>query len=122
MLEITCNHGDAVWEAPDQEIYKRVISDVKALGFDIESDVIDYFSTRAEHAYPVYTLDYQNHRRRLIEALRAMDNVVTCGRQGLFRYVFSDTAMEMGIHAARSLLGKASKNVLYDMKSENHDV
>ena len=118
MLEITCNLGDSTWEAPDQEIYKRVIGDLKALGFDIESDVIDYFSTRAEHAYPVYTLDYQNHRRRLIEALRSMDNVVTCGRQGLFRYVFSDTAMEMGIHAARSLLGKASKDTLYDMKSE----
>lgn len=118
MLEMTCNHGDPIWMAPDQEIYERAIYDLKTLGFNIEGDVIDYFSTRADHAYPIYTLDYQDHRRRLIDALRPMDNLITCGRQGLFRYVFSDTAMEMGIHAARSLLGTASKDTLYDMKSE----
>jgi protoporphyrinogen oxidase len=118
MLEITCNYGDRIWEASDHEIYERVARDLNELGFDIQSQVIDYFSTRAQHAYPVYTLDYRHHRGHLINALRPMENLITSGRQGNFRYVFSDTAMEMGIHAARCLLGKASKDTLYDMKSE----
>jgi protoporphyrinogen oxidase len=118
MLELTCNHGDHIWTAPDEEIYNRVLVDLKKLGFDVTGDVVGYFSTRAEHAYPVYSIDYQTHRMRLIDLIRSMENVVTCGRQGIFRYVFSDTAMEMGIHAAWSLMGKASKHTLYDMKTE----
>ncbi|HWP34695.1 MAG TPA: FAD-dependent oxidoreductase, partial [Thermodesulfobacteriota bacterium] len=109
MLEIPCRAGDEIWQAPDDRLAARVLDDLKALGLDVAGDVRGYFSTFAEHAYPVYTLDYQRHRRTLIAAVGRYENAATCGRQGLFRYCFSDAAMEMGFAAARWAAGRGRR-------------
>ena len=36
-----------------------------------------------------------------------MDNLLTGGRQGVFRYIFLDTAMEMGMQAAHQIMHNA---------------
>ena len=48
-------------------------------------------------------------RQRLLDACAQYVNVITGGRQGLFRYVFLDAAMEMGQIAAQQIMGKGSR-------------
>ncbi|HEX4460933.1 MAG TPA: FAD-dependent oxidoreductase, partial [Polyangia bacterium] len=104
MLEIPCAVGDATWCAPDAAIYARCIADLKQLGFpQIEAATIEYFSTYVEEGYPIYHLDYRRDRDRVLGFVGDRANVVSCGRQGAFRYIFMDTAMEMGIAAAQAL-------------------
>ena len=79
------------------------MADLKELGIDIEGRIIDCFITGVTHGYPVYGLGYEAHRSEILRFLSSYKNIITCGRQGAFQYVFMDRAMEMGMAAARSL-------------------
>lgn len=118
MLEIPCQFNDAVWRASDAEILERCLKDLNALGIDIETSIIDSFSTRARYAYPIYIHGFKTHRQQLYDVINGYDNLITCGRQGTFRYIFSDTAMEMGYAAARYVQGQGSKSDIYDLRVE----
>ncbi len=105
MLEIPCEVGGDVWGQPDDNLLDRCLRDLNHLGIKVDSDVIGHFSTRITHGYPVFRLGYREPRDNLLAAVDRMKNVVTCGRQGTFRYIFMDTAMQMGILAARNVIG-----------------
>jgi protoporphyrinogen oxidase len=102
MLEIPCDVGDDVWTADVATLKARFAKELGALGFSID-DAIDAFVVRVEHGYPVYHVGYDDDRRALLAVVSRFANVRTAGRQGLFRYVFMDAAMEMGIEAARQM-------------------
>lgn len=104
MLEIPCNENDEIWNCPKESLLNRCLADLKELGIDIQEKVIDCFTTSVTHGYPVYSLDYAMHRQKLFDFLDRYENLITCGRQGTFRYIFMDTAMEMGITAAQNLM------------------
>jgi protoporphyrinogen oxidase len=102
MLEIPCDVGDDVWTADVGALRARFGGELAQLGFALD-DVIDAFVVRVEHGYPVYHVGYDDDRRALLAAVDRFANVRTAGRQGLFRYVFMDAAMHMGIEAARQM-------------------
>jgi protoporphyrinogen oxidase len=121
MLEIPCAVGDATWRAPDDEIYARCMRDLRSLGLrNIEEATLGHFSTYVEEGYPIYHLDYQNDRNRLLSFVGATSNLISCGRQGAFRYIFMDTAMEMGIAAATAVLRRdgAGGRPIAELRSE----
>ncbi len=105
MLEIPCEVGGDVWGQPDDRLLDRCLDDLDQLGIHVASDVLGCFSTRITHGYPVFRLGYRNPRDSLLAGVDQMENVITCGRQGTFRYIFMDTAMQMGRMAARKAIG-----------------
>lgn len=121
MLEIPCNENDEIWNCPKEKLLERCLADLKELGIDIKDKVIDCFTTSVVHGYPVYSLDYTLHKQKLFDFLDCYKNLITCGRQGTFRYIFMDTSMEMGIAAARSLMqgNLDKKEDLQSMRSED---
>ena len=119
MLEIPCDPGDDLWEMADQDLFLRVLSDLARLGIDSGRATGEYVSQRAAYAYPLMSVDYGAHRERAIAHLNGLANLVQCGRQGTFRYVFTDTAMEMGQMAAASLRqGQDWRRKIYDHRNE----
>ena len=108
MLEIPCSYNDEVWNMQDDLLFNRCIDDLFKLGINIKDRVIDYFYTAEKHAYPIYHLEYKHHLNRLFSWIAAIENIHTCGRNGLFRYIFMDRAMEMGFEAA-IIVGKKEK-------------
>ncbi len=104
MLELPCDEGDPVWSAPDEIIRARVLEDLKRLGFaGLERRVRGSFSAYVREGYPIYHLGYADDRSAVLAHLASFEGLLSCGRQGAFRYIFMDTAMEMGIDAARAL-------------------
>lgn len=108
ILEIPCTFRDNIWNMGDKEIFDRSINDLACLGIDIRDEVIDYFSTRIEHGYPVYLLGYEKHTSSVLKYLSQYKNLVTIGRQGLFRYIFMDQAMLMGISTAKKIINNVT--------------
>ena len=106
MLEIPSDPGDDVWSAPDAELETRMKTELRALGLAVD-DVETRFTVRVEHGYPVYHLEYQRDRAELLTHVARFANVRTAGRQGLFRYVFMDVAMQMGRQAALEMVSGA---------------
>ena len=102
MLEIPCDVGDDVWCADVDALRARFSRELGEIGFSI-ADALDAFVVRVEHGYPIYHLGYDDDRRALLAAVEKFANVRTAGRQGLFRYVFMDAAMQMGLEAARQM-------------------
>ncbi len=105
MLEIPCTVGDATWCASERDIYERCVRDLVRLGLpDLRPRTRSYFSSYVPEGYPIYHLGYDDDRRALLGHVAQYEGAITCGRQGAFRYIFMDTAMEMGIEAARAVM------------------
>jgi protoporphyrinogen oxidase len=103
MLEVPCDAGDRLWNATDDDLAALAARELGALGFSMH-DAIGRFTVRVEHGYPVYHLAYERDRQALLGEVARFANVRTGGRQGLFRYVFMDAAMQMGLRAATEML------------------
>ncbi len=103
MLEIPCDVGDDLWRADVTELRRRMGDELRTLGFAVD-DVTGAFVVRVAHGYPVYHLGYERDRQELLRVVSEFANVRTAGRQGLFRYVFMDAAMQMGVLAARQMM------------------
>jgi len=102
-LEITCDLGDEVWQAPEDELYTRSLEGLVAAGLIRREEVVGHFFVRTPFAYPSYDLHYESNLARLAYHLSGLENLVVCGRQGLFRYINTDHAIEMGFAAAEEI-------------------
>lgn len=120
MLEIPCNNGDDIWNMDKEELLKIVKRDLKKLGFDIEDKIINSFVFETKHAYTMMDLEYKDNRDKTITYLKRFENLVMAGRQGTFRYIFLDTAMETGLMAAKMILGdkEITKDKIFNHRNE----
>lgn len=119
MLEVPCDPGDGWWDAPDAVLYERGLADLKRLGVDTTCATGEYFSVRSATAYPCMVRGYEQTRQQAIRHLSPLRNLIQCGRQGTFRYVFTDTAMEMGQMAAQGLIdGIDNRKQIYQHRNE----
>lgn len=103
-VEITCDLGDEIWNTPEPELYERSVEGLVEAGLIRQEEVQSHFFLRSRHAYPTYDLSFEVNLGRLAYHLAGLENLIVCGRQGLFRYINQDHAMEMGFCAAEDLL------------------
>lgn len=120
MLEIPCNKDDVIWNMEEEKLLEIVKNDLKKLNFNIEDKIVDYFSFITEHAYTLMDIDYAKKRDDAFEYLNRFKNLTMAGRQGTFRYIFLDTAMETGLMAAHRVLDEKSytKEKIYNHRNE----
>jgi protoporphyrinogen oxidase len=119
MLEIPCDVDDAIWRSSDSALFTRCLADLDDLGFPhLQSRIRDSFSSFVREGYPVYHLGYQDDRRQVLRHVSQVPGVVSCGRQGGFRYIFMDTAMEMGVEAAQAILSGRSGASISEIAAE----
>jgi dTDP-4-dehydrorhamnose 3,5-epimerase len=105
VAEISCDEGDRAWT--DEEFAKEaVLADLVAEGLLTRAEVIETHVFRAEHAYPIYALGYEQSLAALLRAVGTLANMDTAGRQGRFQYVNAHIAMRMGYEAADRLAGE----------------
>ncbi len=109
MAEITCHPDDDVWNSSQKILCRRVVSDLEQEGFIKPSDVEFCTVLKVRHGYPIYTIDYEKRMDLIINYLKKIDNLFVTGRQGLFKYVDMDIAMEMGEKTAEFILNKGKK-------------
>jgi len=118
MLEIPCDGGDAIWNMPDDELLQNGLRDLKKLGFDVSSKVLGHFTARARYAYPRFEIGYREKVNEIRRAVKKFGNLTTLGRQGLFRYIFMDTAMLMGRNWARAVLEGGHVDGIEEMEND----
>lgn len=119
MLEIPCDPGSELWEMADEDLFQRTCDDLKRLGIDPKQATGEYFSTFGAQAYPLMSVGYEIEREKAIAYLGQFKNLIQCGRQATFRYIFTDTAMEIGQMAARSILREQDlRRTIYDHRNE----
>jgi len=105
ILELACDLGDRLWHEEDDRLYRACLPQLVELGLlrpDQVDKVLDYFSTYMTHAYPIYDLGYQRKIDAALDLCDRVFNLVTLGRQGLFRYNNMDHSLKMAFTAAAS--------------------
>jgi protoporphyrinogen oxidase len=118
MIEIPCNKGDDIWHMDNTKLLQRVKQDLDHLNVpDVSTG--EFFTTYTEYAYPMMDVSYNGKREAAIDHLAQFDNLVMTGRQGTFRYIFTDTAMEMGLMAAEGIIkGIDNRREIFDHRNE----
>jgi protoporphyrinogen oxidase len=115
-LEICCFPGDELARmAPDRLAARCVEQLIELKLLSATDEVKDSFVVDMPQAYPVYRKGMEVHRQKLLDVISAMDNLLTTGRQGLFRYhAMTNEVMGMADSVARFLRGPRRKE-----KAEN---
>jgi len=104
-LEITCDIGDELWNTPEDVLFERSVDGLLESGLiEDRAQVTGHFFRRLSHAYPTYDCDFESKIGHMAYHLADYDNLVSAGRQALFRYVNTDHVMEMGFSAAQELI------------------
>lgn len=108
VFEFSCDRGDRIWNAGSEELLENAVQGAEHLSIFTPDMVVDCIAVRQAHAYPVYRLGYRTEAATVLDALKSLGGVISCGRQGLFRYNNMDHSMEMGQWAALEVLGQGS--------------
>jgi protoporphyrinogen oxidase len=104
MVEIPYASGDSIDLLDDARLLEHIRGELTQLGVPLEADPPLVFSVRAPEAYPVHLRATKTARARALAAVDTLDNLRTYGRQGGFRFIFTDAAMRMGFLAAGGVL------------------
>lgn len=120
VMEYFCFKTDPIWTMPDEQIARMTQEQLEhELGFVRARDVIDYCVVRVPRAYPMYEIGFRKNLNVVLEYLKHFENLQLVGRNGTFRYNNMDHSLEMGILAARRLLGQEG-DVLSVNRSEEY--
>ncbi len=115
-VEISCGKDDKIWHTTKDRIFEYSIASLKKMDLIDSKDVSDFFIDRISHAYPIYDIGYEKHVNTLISYLHSSSNLITTGRQGLFRYGNMDHAIDMGFLSAQYLLeAREDKSKLFEV-------
>ena len=109
LCDITCDVGDAIWTADPHELGHRCAVELEEEGFLKVDEVVECVALRTTFGYPVYVVGYEKAIDTLMNELMRFENVLTGGRQGLYKYVDMDIASEMGLSMADHILSGATK-------------
>jgi protoporphyrinogen oxidase len=106
--EITSTKGDKYWMMKDEELIKLATANLVTLGLLRPEEVLaGGFVKRVDYAYPIYDVTYRGHLDVLLRWLKGFENMISTGRQGLFRYGNMDHSIAMGHAIARRTLEKS---------------
>lgn len=97
--------NDNLWNADDQSLVQRAISELSRMKMLDRDRVMDGFVVRNAKAYPVIEIGYAAHIEIIRAYLNQFRNLLPIGRSGMFKYNNQDHAMATGLLAARTMLG-----------------
>ncbi len=105
-LEIAADPGDPAWCMEDGSLLKRCLEDLTRMGVVITArEILGYDVVRQRHVYPVQRVDTERPRTRCLQYLGTLSSrVLSIGRQGAFRYLNMDEAIQAGWRAADQIV------------------
>ena len=108
-IEINCIKGDELWRIGPNILSNKIIEQLIDMNLFNKDEIGDVFVHREENAYPIYNLDYKDNLKTIMEYIGNTDNIMSIGRQGLFKYNNMGHSIEIGMKAADCLLRKTNK-------------
>ena len=89
LREITCKDGDAVWKLRDEEIVRRVITDLEKLKIIDKTKVCFTKVKRLKYAYVINDLNYHKNKK-IVENYFKNEGIDLVGRFSEFKYLNMD--------------------------------
>jgi len=102
-LEFPCEPGDTIYQAGESELRSIADEYLRRIGL-ADCSATAGLVVRLREGYPVYRVGYRSHFNSIISALKTIPNLITAGRQGLFRHNNMDQAIQMGLIAGEQIV------------------
>jgi protoporphyrinogen oxidase len=106
-IEYNCWPEDDIWQLSDdklQELGMRELQSMSLIGKSVRPQA--FCAIRVERAYPVYFTGYRDKVTRILEHLNYLPNLITTGRNGLYKWNNMHHSVKTGILAARNVIGE----------------
>ncbi|MGH2367755.1 MAG: protoporphyrinogen/coproporphyrinogen oxidase [Chloroflexota bacterium] len=102
-MDLACDAGDVVFTASDEQLAALVLPALREAGLARQEQVVEVFSRRFAHGYPIYDFGYQEALTPLMDWLGRIPNLWLIGRQGLFLHNNTHHSLLMGYRAADAI-------------------
>lgn len=116
-VEISCFENDTIWKLSDDDIIQKVKRDLVGIGLLDKTTNVTGFVWKERHAYPIQHSGFLENVRRLLCRIKKVENLITTGRQGLYKYCNMNECMEMALDLTESIMLN-KKPVNYNLHSK----
>ncbi len=99
-IELPCTFNDEHWQSPDQHLADFAAPFLEKTGL-VRGTADEIMAVRLRWGYPTYTLHTKKALSKIYDELGKFPNLISTGRQGLFRHNNLDQSIHMGLLAAR---------------------
>ncbi len=110
-VEYFCEQGDELWSMSEADAIALARRELGRIGLVDPERVVGGARIRVPDAYPVYDAGYRAAVAEIRGFLAGLENLETCGRNGLHRYNNQDHSMWTGALAALNLAEGAGHDV-----------
>lgn len=118
VVEITCFKEDQIWNSNDRLIIKRIMQDLKKVGLINGNERYSANILRQEHEYPLQIKGFKEIIEKIIRYhIQPIKNLVTTGRQGLYKYCNQNECMEMAFEICDQIC-RDTKIFKYNLESK----
>jgi len=100
-FEICADHGDELWNTPDEELYRLALKDIEHIECIPADKIEKFFVLRLDNVYPIFTSRFDSDLGTILNRLSEIPNLLSIGKQGLFLNHDIHDSMEIGMLAAR---------------------
>jgi len=120
VFEYFCNEGDAIWNAPDEELFEKTKNDFRKsrIAPQATDTVFDYKVVRTAKTYPLYEIGFSRHLLKIRDYLKGFTNLQLVGRYGTYKYNNLDHSLETGIKGAQNILGANHDTFMVNIEDE----
>ncbi len=95
-VEICYSEGDAICNCSDEQLFEKIVPFLEKENILEKNEVFHFFSHCLPYAYPIYSLGYKDYLEKIYNLIFEIPNLITTGRQGLYRYhAMTNESMEM---------------------------
>jgi len=117
VFEIACQEGDKTWIMNDEDIVNMTAENyINEFHYFEKENIVGSYVHRVPKEYPVYDIGYSQRVETLKNYIKEFNNLQIIGRNGTFKYNNSDHSIQMGLYAARNIMGEN-----YDLDNINTD-
>lgn len=118
-VETTCTKDGDIWNSDPNSFLDELKNALFRTALVEPKEIKEVFIHKQEYAYPVYDLQYKDNLKRVLHYVDGVRNLISIGRQGMFRYNNMDHSIEMGFKASEYLLGRCAKEEIFKVGSSN---
>jgi protoporphyrinogen oxidase len=121
-LEYFVFEGDAMWNAPDDELVSLGTKELIALGLAAAGDVERGYVVRVPKAYPYYDFTYKSNVEMIRKWIEAeAPNVHPVGRNGMHKYNNQDHSMYTAMLTVENIYGADHDVWTVNVEEEYHE-
>lgn len=117
-VEITCNENEKIDTSPN--MVKTILEQLDKSGHFNIKDYSHYYTLSTSNTYPVYTIDYVDIMKNILNYLKGYKRVISFGRQGLFFYNTMSNSIIQGYSLGNSFKDKFDFSSVKQNYYDNH--